>query len=153
MMVQSDISIVPGSEADHPWCAQLMTSTEPWITLGRDRSMCEAALRRPASELFIAKREHQKLGFILLTANGLAGSPYIASVAVDEGTRGQGVGTKLLMFAEQRYPEARNIFLCVSDFNERARMLYERRGYRQVGVFEDHVIEGHSELLMRKRLK
>lgn len=115
--------------------------------------MCETALRRPASELFIARREHQKLGFILLTANGLAGSPYIAAVAVDGTARGQGVGTKLLKFAEQHYPEARNIFLCVSDFNERARMLYERYGYRQAGVLENYVIEGHSELLMRKRLK
>lgn len=153
MMVQSDIIIVRGSQADHAWCAQLMSSTEPWITLRRDRSMCEAALSRPASELFIARLKDQKLGFILLTANGLAGSPYIASVAVDEGARGQGLGTKLLMFAEQRYPEARNIFLCVSDFNERARMLYERCGYRQVGVLENYAIEGHSELLMRKRLK
>lgn len=152
-MVQSDISIIRGSEVDYAWCAQLMASTEPWITLGRDPSVCEAALRRPASELFIARHEEQKLGFILLTANGVAGSPYVAAIAVDEGARGRGLGTKLLMFAEQRYPEARNIFLCVSDFNERARMLYERCGYRQVGLLENYAMEGRSELLMRKRLK
>jgi ribosomal protein S18 acetylase RimI-like enzyme len=57
-----------------------------------------------------------------------------------------------LAFAEGRFPEARNIFLCVSDFNHRARILYERCGYKQVGVLENYVVEGHAELLMRKRL-
>jgi len=146
-------NIEPGSESDHTWCAQVMASTEPWITLGRDREVCECALRRPGNELFIAKRGNDRLGLVLLAASGLAGSPYVAAIAVDEGVRGQGVGAELLEFAERRYPEARNIFLCVSDFNYRARMLYERRGYKQVGVLEHYVVEGHAELLMRKRLK
>ena len=153
MIVDSTICIEPGSLSEYAWCAQAMASTEPWITLGRDGAACEAALRRPGSELFIARRGNERLGFILLTANGLAGSPYVAAIAVDQGTRGHGVGTQLLAFAERRYPEARNIFLCVSDFNPRARMLYERRGYEPAGVLEDYVVEGHAELLMRKRLR
>lgn len=153
MIVHSTICIEPGSGSEHVWCAQVMASTEPWITLGRDRVACEAALRRSGTELFLARRESERLGFILLAANGVAGSPYVAAIAVDQGTRGQGVGTQLLTFAERRYPEARNIFLCVSDFNRRARMLYERHGYEQTGVLEDYVVEGHAELLMRKRLR
>ncbi len=152
MVQQANICIVPGSEVERAWCAEVMASTEPWITLGRDRAACERSLCRPGSELFIAKRGDERLGFILLTANGLAGSPYIAAVAVHRDARGEGVGTALLAFAEGRFPEARNIFLCVSDFNHHARILYERCGYKQVGVLENYVVEGHAELLMRKRL-
>ena len=73
-----------------------------------------------------------------------------ASVVVSGG---RGVGSALLRFAEQRYPEARHIFLCVSSFNPRARQLYERVGYRQVGELPDYIIDGHSELILHKRLK
>jgi ribosomal-protein-alanine N-acetyltransferase len=130
-----------------------MASTEPWITLRRDQAACEAALHRPGDELFIAQRGDARLGFILLRAGGVAGSPYIAAIAVAESARGQGVGTQLLEFAEQRFRDSRNLFLCVSDFNSGARSLYARLGYRQVGLLEDYVTEGHDELLMRKRLK
>jgi ribosomal protein S18 acetylase RimI-like enzyme len=44
------------------------------------------------------------------------------------------------------------MFLCVSSFNTRARQLYERRGYVQVGEFPGYVIAGASEILMQKRL-
>lgn len=43
-------------------------------------------------------------------------------------------------------------FLCVSSFNPRARALYERLGYELIGELKDFVIDGASELLMRKRL-
>ena len=66
--------------------------------------------------------------------------------------RGTGVGSALLIHAEQYFPEARHIFLCVSSFNARARQLYERRGYTAVGELKDYVIEGASEILMHKRL-
>ena len=33
-----------------------------------------------------------------------------------------------------------------------ARSLYERHGYRPVGEFPDFVVDGHSEILMVKRL-
>ncbi len=149
----AEISVLAASEPDYQWCAQLMAATDPWITLGRDQQSCAVALRRPGSELFLARRGDLPLGFILLRANGVAGSPYIAAIAVAAEARGRGVGTHLLIFAEQRFPDARNLFLCVSDFNDRARALYESHGYTQVGLLDDYVVEGHAEVLMRKRLK
>jgi [ribosomal protein S18]-alanine N-acetyltransferase len=67
--------------------------------------------------------------------------------------RGLGVGQQLLGFAERRYSSARHIFLCVSDFNTRARALYERFGYALVGELKDYAAPGHSELLMHKVLE
>jgi len=59
----------------------------------------------------------------------------------------------LLARAEDWFPEARHIFLCVSSFNGRASQLYERRGYVVVGELKDYVVAGESEILMHKKLE
>jgi len=147
-----ELQFTSATEADRPWCARVMASTEPWITLGRDYEACLARLHRPELEAIVARRGGEAVGFILLHPTGVAGSPYIASVAAAEEARGTGVGTALVRFAEARYPDARHMFLCVSSFNTGARRLYERLGYRQAGELPDYVIEGASEILMHKRL-
>ena len=43
-----------------------------------------------------------------------------------------------------------NVFLCVSSFNARARLPYERLGYSYVRELHDYLVRGHSELLFRK---
>ena len=150
--MDSEITIEPAQNDDYEWCARLMSSNEPWITLKRDLDGARAAMRRPGTELFVARSGGDCLGFVLLAPYGLAASPYVASIAVDEAARGRGVGSRMLRFAEQRYTGRRNIFLLVSDFNPRARQLYERTGYEYIGEIKDYVVAGHSELLFRKRL-
>jgi ribosomal protein S18 acetylase RimI-like enzyme len=147
------VSIESGTEADVDWCTHLMASTEPWLTLQPGPQACEAVFRRAACELFLARQGGTKLGFILLQSSGLAGSPYVGAIAVAAYARGKGVGSQLLAFAENHYPAARNIFLCVSDFNAGAIALYKRAGYEQVGLLKDYVVQGHNELIMRKRLR
>ncbi len=83
---------------------------------------------------------------------GVAGSPYIASIAVGAEARSRGVGSFLLRHAEQVFSHSRYIFLCVSSFNSRAVQLYERRGYSALGRLPDYVIDGADEILMLKRL-
>lgn len=153
MLTNSTISIQSGTEADIDWCTRLMASTEPWLTLRPSPQACEAVFRRAGGEWFLARRGEEPLGFILLQPNGLAGSPYVGAIAVNSEARGHGVGSQLLAFAEGHYPAARNIFLCVSEFNSGAIALYNRVGYEQVGVLKDYIVEGHDELIMRKRLK
>ena len=83
----------------------------------------------------------------------MAGSPYLKSIAVAKEMRSRGVGSALLDFAEARFQgEARWFFLCVSSFNDRARALSQRRGYAVVGELPDQVVDGASEIVMRKRL-
>ena len=85
---------------------------------------------------------------------GVAGAPYIASLAVREDLRGTGVGSRMLQFAEDFFRgESRHIFICVSSFNTRARELYVRLGYSVVGEFKDYIIEGESEILLWKKLR
>jgi len=146
------ITIAPATDPEREWCARLMASTDPWITLGRRLEDCRERCLHPEYVLLVAKSGGDPSGFVLMHPRGLAGSPYIASIAISEEWRGQGIGTALLDCAEQYFPNARHLFLLVSSFNVRARPLYERRGYEVVGELENYVINGASEILMHKRL-
>ena len=149
-----DVTIGEATDDDREWSAQLMASSEPWLTLGRTIDQTRPLFQRKDSELFIARQNGKPLGFLLLRDRGIVYSPYIASLAVSPDSRGLGIGSRLIDFAEERSrPSSKHIFLCVSSFNIRARSLYERHGYAVVGEFQDYVIDGLSEYLMSKRLR
>ena len=148
------VEIGDARDDDREWAARLMAGSDPWITLGRGLDACRKVCTRPGYELYVARKGGEPVGFALVHPRGVAGSPYLASIAVAAAARGQGIGRRLLTFAEDQFrPEARHFFLCVSSFNERARRLYERQGYEAVGVLEDYVVDGASEVLMHKWLR
>lgn len=138
--------------AEREWCARLMAASEPWVTLGRGLDALLPAALDPTYVVLVARVGGEPCGFVRIHPRGVAGSPYVASIAVAPEARGRGLGTTLLDAAEARDPAARWMFLCVSDFNTRARALYERRGYRVVGTLPDYVVDGRAELLMARRL-
>ena len=147
------LEIVAADQADRRWAAELMAGSDPWITLGRGLDRCLAACCDPEHLVFIARHNGERRGVIILQSRGVAGSPYVVSLASALDARGAGVGSRLLTFAETLMcREATYLFLCVSSFNERARRFYERHGYEVVGELQDYVIAGASELLMCKRL-
>ncbi len=150
----SDVEIRAASEEEREWAAALMAGSEPWITLGRGLDSCRISCRLPDKMLYVATRGPHLCGFILLQEHGVAGSPYIASIAVAPEHRSEGIGSRLIEFAEDRFRGSyKHIFLCVSSFNRRARALYEKLGFSAVGELKDYVIEGASEILMHKRLR
>jgi [ribosomal protein S18]-alanine N-acetyltransferase len=133
-------------------CAEMMCSTEPWITLGRNFDESLALLQDPAREIYVAADEGELKGFIILNMRG-AFTGYIQTVCVDGSARGGGLGTRLVEFAERRiFAETPNVFLCVSSFNPRAHKLYERLGYELIGELKDYLVRGESEFLMRKTI-
>jgi ribosomal protein S18 acetylase RimI-like enzyme len=148
------IEIAPAIDSDREWAAHLMAASEPWVTLGRGLEACRAACRRPELLMFVAREDGAPTGFVLANPRGVAGAPYIASIAVSEAARGRGIGARLLDHAAQHFrAEARHLFLCVSSFNAGARRFYERLGWKAVGELEEFVIEGASEILMHLRLR
>jgi len=149
----NEITIRPAREEDRKWCAQLMASSEPWITLGRQLETCRKVFARPGYELFLACSNPEPLGFVLCHPFGAMSSPYIATIAVAPEARGQGVGHKLLQAVEEHYRGRRHLFLCVSSFNPRARQLYENIGYRVIADLDAYIVDGASEILMHKRLE
>ena len=146
------LRIVAAAPDDYEWCAGVMASNEPWITLSRDLEACRAALVRPGAELFVVREKELPAGFILVAPYGLAGSPYIASIAVAAEARGQGVGSQLLRFAEEHFAGRGHMFLLVSSFNRRAHELYRRYGYELVGELNDYIVPGQAELILHKRI-
>ena len=149
----SQFTIRPAVDEDREWCAQLMASSDPWITLGRQLETCRKVFARPGYELFLACSGSQAVGFVLCHPYGAMSAPYITTIAVDHAVRGQGVGRRLLQFVEEHYRGRRHLFLCVSSFNPRARQLYENVGYRIVAPLEGYIIAGAAEILMHKRLE
>lgn len=147
------VKISEGRDADQQWAARLMAESEPWLTLKLTFEACLRSCEDPEHRLYVARLGGHPRGMILLHEQGMAGSPYIKSIAVERGYRGYGLGTDLVRFAEGLFRgHARHLFLCVSSFNARARAFWECLGYRAVGELEDYILDGFSEILMHKRL-
>ena len=134
-------------------CAALMAVSEPWLTLGYGYTSLLRTMRTAGRECYLAHNEGGEgglAGFILLNLHGTFVG-YIQTLCIAPDFRGQGCGSQLVAFAEQRiFRDHPNVFLCVSSFNHSARKLYERLGYTQVGEIKDFLVAGHSEVLLRK---
>lgn len=147
------LTIRPLASADEAHlCAALMSSSDPWLTFQRGYEACLGRVTDPTREVWVALDADAFRGFIILCMTG-AFVGYIQTVVVAHDARGQGVGSQLVAFAEERiFRETPNVFLCVSSFNPRARELYERLGYATVGALTDYLVHGHDEILMRKTI-
>jgi ribosomal protein S18 acetylase RimI-like enzyme len=131
-------------------CAHLMATSEPWLTLERSYETSLGIVQDPTREVYVARQGASIVGFIILCMTG-AFVGYIQTICIHPDHRGQGLGSRLVEFAEQRIlRDAPNVFMCVSAFNRDARRLYERLGYRVVGELTDYIVRGHSEILLRK---
>jgi ribosomal protein S18 acetylase RimI-like enzyme len=138
---------------DARWAAGLMSASDPWVTLGRGFDACLAACTSPLDILDVAASGGARCGFVLTRPAGVAGAPYIVSIAVAPAFRNQGVGAALLDHVEETYRgRSRHLFLCVSSFNPHARRFYERHGFDAVGTLKAFLIEDADEILMHKRL-
>jgi ribosomal protein S18 acetylase RimI-like enzyme len=144
--------LLPADERDARACAEIMATSEPWITLGRGFEDSLALVRDVSREVYVAAIDGEVAGFVILVLRG-AFVGYIQTIAVREDCRGRGLGGRLMAFAEGRiFRESPNAFICVSDFNPRARALYERLGYVVVGELRDFIASGYSEWLLRKSI-
>jgi ribosomal protein S18 acetylase RimI-like enzyme len=148
-----NIIIHPANESERDLAAALLAGSEPWITLGITARQCEKTCHDPEYLVYIAYLGDEPAGTVILDPRGLAGSPYLKSIAVYPKFRGRGVGSSILSFSEDLFrSESKHFFLCVSSFNQGARKFYERHGYKVIGELKDYIIEGASEILMYKHL-
>jgi [ribosomal protein S18]-alanine N-acetyltransferase len=131
-------------------CAQMMASSEPWLTLGRNYETCLAIVQDSSREVYVLRSEEGVAGLVIICMVGpFVG--YIQTICIAPQNRGLGLGSRLVELAEQRIlTESPNVFMCVSSFNDDARRLYERLGYQVVGELKDYIVRGHSEILLRK---
>ncbi|MFU8858933.1 MAG: GNAT family N-acetyltransferase [Cyclonatronaceae bacterium] len=147
------IEIIPfSSDHDALACAEAMVGTEPWITLGLTFDKALEISSDTVLERYVAIDGDQRAGYILINT-GAQFPGYIKILCVSPGFRGKGIGRRLMGFAEKRiFREFPNIFLCVSSFNTGAQRFYRSLGFHVVGELTNYLIEGHSEILMRKTI-
>jgi ribosomal protein S18 acetylase RimI-like enzyme len=93
-------------------------------------------------------------GFIWYNSDGAFGMHgYLHIIAIKEKHRNQGIGSELIKHCENSISEEDDkLLLLVAEFNRKAKMLYERMGYKQVGLLPDFYKEGIDECLMMKNL-
>ncbi|HVW13447.1 MAG TPA: N-acetyltransferase [Mucilaginibacter sp.] len=137
---------------DFAICAEMMSRTDPWITLGIGIEDCAKAFEGSFREVFVLRTATGIAGFVIMQPQG-SFKGYIQTLAVADGYRGQGYGTRILQFCEERILKySPNIFICVSSFNQGALKLYSRFGFERVGELKDFVKLGFTEILLRKTI-
>ncbi len=151
MPAAADVAIRPFEATDRDPAVALLDS-DPWRRLGYTAADWTRLLATPLRERegFVAVTGARVAGLALVRPRFLAGD-YLELFAVAAPARGRGVGAALLGHVESVvFARARNLFVCVSDFNEGARRFYARHGYAVAGSLPELLVRGSAELLLRK---
>jgi ribosomal protein S18 acetylase RimI-like enzyme len=137
-------------------CDAVVAASEPWKTLQEKvdfkkyitRGQAYACVRSGSGTIEVA-------GFIIFTAEPVfARGGYLRAIGVAASLRGQGIGSKLMAFAERAVSrQAAYFYLCVSSFNRKGQAFYKNRGYTRVGKLPGLVTPDASEYIYWKRLK
>lgn len=132
-----------------------LAAIDPWARAGYDGAKLAA---------FFARGEEAAPRYRILCGESLAGAmvvrepwlhgPYLNLIGLLPPFHGAGIGSLTLDWMEARARGAgnRNLWLCVSSYNDAARRLYERHGFRLTARLPDLALDATEELLMRKRL-
>ena len=151
--IPANIRITPlKTEREKEQCAKIMEESEPWSKLEFSRQKLLANLSDNLSEVHVMYHKTELVGLAILQLKGpLTG--YIKSIAIAPSWRNKKLGKILIEYVEKRiFRELQNVFLCVSSFNPNAKRFYLNIGYEFIGELKNLVVDGHSELLMRKSI-
>jgi ribosomal protein S18 acetylase RimI-like enzyme len=139
------------TDDDRQWCARLLSTNEPWITLRRDYDALYAALGNATKERYVVRDMGARAGVLILDMTGPFPG-YIQTICIAPEARNRGLGSKVLAWAEARIlRDSPFVFMCVSSFNPNALRLYQRVGFEVIGTLKGFVVDEHDELLLCKR--
>lgn len=130
----------------------LLADSEPWTWLGYTGSDWDRYFSPlpQGREAFVVERDGQVMGIAVVRPKFLLGD-YLELFGVAGQARRAGLGKLLLGHVESIvFARAKNLFACVSDFNEPARKFYIRQGYQEIGSIPDLIVSGCAEILIRK---
>lgn len=148
------ITIIDGENRYITDCTEILQKSELGNAYFSDEQKAKAMLQYALEkkELYVALNEQNEcVGFVYCMPKGVFGSyPYLHIISVKEDCRGNGIGSQLMSYFEEKYPSDK-YFLTVDDFNINAKKLYERLGYQCVGQLPDFYKKGIDCYLMMKR--
>jgi len=135
--------------------AESLAAIPPWSIIGYPAERMARAFKseQPSLKRFEVAAEGKLAGLVAIQDPFLHG-PYLQLFAVLPEFQGRGFGLRLLqwMDTEARRAEARQLWLCVSSFNARARSFYKRFGFSEVAILDKLATDASDEVFMRKRL-
>ena len=133
----------------------LLASIDPWARYaytGKALTAFLASEEAGAPRLAI-KADRVIAGAVGIRNNWLRG-PYLQFLGILPAYQSHGIGGAILdwLETEARTVSAQNLWVAASEFNTRALSFYERHGFGRIATLSDLVVEGSSEILLRKRL-
>jgi ribosomal protein S18 acetylase RimI-like enzyme len=148
-------ALTPLAPGDGHALAAGFADIAPWRTLGFTADRLQGFIARDVAHQarYAIQRGTETAGFVCIDRDWLCG-PYLHFLGVLSAHQGQGAGSAVLdwFLGEAQRSGARNAWVCVSDFNQEARQLYERHGFSNVAALDDLLVAGYGEILMRKVL-
>lgn len=144
---------IPAEDADK--LGDALAAIPPWSVIGYEGRQMANALKReePSVKQFEVLAGTALAGVIVIQDPFMHG-PYLKLLAVLPDFQGRHLGESLLqwMESEARKAKARQLWVCVSTFNTRARAFYERFGFEAVATIDKLATDSSDEIFMRKRL-
>jgi len=148
-------SLTPLSAADAATLGPMFASIDPWARLGLTASAMTAFLNGDGDGALRYRIGvgGALAGAVVVRPHWLAG-PYLATLGLVPRCQRQRLGLAVMgwLEAEARRAGARNVWLCVSAFNDAAIGLYRSCGFEHVADLDDLIKDGERESFMRKRL-
>ncbi|HVX35263.1 MAG TPA: GNAT family N-acetyltransferase [Hyphomicrobium sp.] len=133
----------------------LLASIDPWARYAYTSSALTAFLTAEEADAprFAIKVDSVIAGAVSIRSNWLRG-PYLQFLGILPAYQSHGIGGAILKWFEDeaRGARAQNLWVAASEFNTRALSFYERHGFNRTATLTDLVVEGSSEILLRKRL-
>ncbi|MBX3236354.1 MAG: GNAT family N-acetyltransferase [Nitrospiraceae bacterium] len=149
-----DTLIRPMQSDDRDAVIGLLAGSEPWTTLGFSSSDWEKIFAPiPQSrDCFVVTCRGRIAGVGIVRPKFLFGD-YLELLGIAPDRKGQGLGRQLLAHIEQvAFARGKNLFACVTDFNQAARVFYAKHGFLEVGRLDNLLIGGSAEILLRKTI-
>jgi ribosomal protein S18 acetylase RimI-like enzyme len=144
-----------GARAHAEALGLLLAGMDPWKAHGRTAAEMANRFTRedPSAGRFAILRDETIVGAVIVRYPFLRGA-YLETLGLSEAARGAGIGSAIIgWMAAEIAGEAKNLWLCVTDWNEAARGFYRAQGFVEVAPLPDLSIEGTTEIFMRKKLQ
>jgi len=130
----------------------ILCSMDPWLTLEYRPEAFDFYLLHadPALNRYAVMISGNVCGVLSVRSPWLFG-PFIELMALFDGFRGKGIGSRIIDWVCDRYKSA-NLWATVSSFNLKAQKFYSSAGFEKTAILEDLIKPGWNEILLRKRM-
>jgi ribosomal protein S18 acetylase RimI-like enzyme len=131
---------------------KLLADSDPWKRLGYQSSDWDSYFTPlPQNrDSYVVDQGGRVAGIAVVRQKFLLGD-YVELLGVGDWARGKGLGGQLLAHVETLvFTRGKNLFVCVSDFNDQGRHFYKKQGYQEIGPMPNFLIQGSAEILLRK---